>query len=119
MFRAMGQGIFKSGLVLALLLVVAMSGCGGGSGTRIVRIEVTEGGFVPRQAFVPRGVPAKLVVTRRTDQTCITELVIAGMDSTWRLPLDRAVRIELPSGIRDTLRYTCGMSMYSGMVIAK
>ena len=113
MFRAMGQGIFKSGLVLALLLVVAMSGCGGGSGTRIVRIEVTEDGFVPR------GVPAKLVVTRRTDQTCITELVIAGMDSTWRLPLDRAVRIELPSGIRDTLRYTCGMSMYSGMVIAK
>jgi plastocyanin domain-containing protein len=84
-----------------------------------IAIQVTEDGFTPRVTTAPRGVPVTLVVTRRTNQTCATDIVIAGMDQKWELPLDRAVRIEVPQGVRDTLRYACGMDMFHGIVVAK
>ena len=105
----------------ALTLAALLAGCAPGSADRsrrVIAIEVTEDGFVPSVATAPRGVPMTLVVTRKTDQTCATDIVIAGMGQKWELPLGRAVSIEMPQGIRDTLRYACGMNMFQGMLIA-
>ena len=74
---------------------------------------------MPARAAASRGKPVTLVVTRDTDQTCATEMVIAGMDQKYELPLHRAVRIDLPQGITDTLRYACGMAMEHGEVVAQ
>ena len=84
-----------------------------------IQIHVTTDGFVPSRTVVPRGQAVTLVVTRDTDQTCATDLVVAGLDQTWKLPLHRAVRIDLPQGVTDTLRYVCGMGMERGEVIAQ
>jgi plastocyanin domain-containing protein len=103
-----------------LLSAAALAGCSSSNtGTQEVAIYVTEDGFVPAKASVPRGVPVTLVVTRQTDQTCATSFRIPSLDRTVDLPLNQHVRIDLPGGIQDTLQYTCGMEMLHGMVIGK
>ena len=106
------------GLSLALALA---GGCARQEKSRYaeIAIHVTPDGFVPKHAFAPRGQPVTLVVTRDTDETCAKDMVIAGIDSTWDLPLHRPVHIDLPRGVTDTLRYVCGMGMERGDVIAQ
>ena len=84
-----------------------------------VAIEVTEAGFVPEVVSVPKGRPATLVVTRKTDQTCARELVFEKTREKHDLPLNQAVRIELAADHADTLNYFCGMEMYKGRVVAR
>ena len=107
--------------VAALGLAMLAAGCTAKSdepSRPTIAIEVTEDGFMPSVATAPRGVPLTLVVTRTTDQTCATEIVITELAQKWDLPLGRAVRIEVPQGIRDTLHYACGMDMFHGVVVA-
>jgi plastocyanin domain-containing protein len=107
-------------LLTAALLVAAawLGGCSSPkSGTREVTIRITEDGFEPAKQFVPRGVPVTLVVTRETDQTCATAFKIPSLGQRVELPLHQHVRIDLPGGIRDTLKYSCGMDMLHGTVI--
>ena len=108
----------------ALFAVAAavLAGCNGSSSVddRDAHvIEVTDAGFEPRVTEVRKGEPVTLVVTRRIDHTCATEMIFAGNDSTYDLPFKKAVRIRLPAMTGDTLRYACGMDMYSGVLVAK
>jgi plastocyanin domain-containing protein len=82
-------------------------------------ISVTENGFEPAVVTVPRGKPVTLIVTRRTDRTCATELVFDAPGPRVELPLGKPVRIDLAAGVQDTLRYACGMDMVRGMLVAK
>ena len=82
-------------------------------------IAVTDQGFEPAVVVVPRGKPVTLIVTRRTDRTCATEMVFGTPERRYDLPLEQPVRIELTEGVTDTLRYACGMDMYRGMIVAK
>lgn len=113
----------KSVLVLALVGTASMSGCGAKqeapAGPREVQLAVTDRGFEPSQTIVPRGQALTLVVTRKTDQTCATEIVIPGLNQRQALPLNQAVRIEVPAGVADTLNYACGMDMMRGTIVAK
>ena len=79
-----------------------------------VELAVTEDGFAPARATVPAGRPLRLVVTRKTEQTCATEIVVAG--HTHALPLGAPVVIELPAQPRGPLRYACGMAMLRGVL---
>lgn len=82
-------------------------------------IRVTDEGFVPAELPVPKGRPITLVVTREVSETCATDLVIASSGLSVPLPLHRSVRIPLPHGVTDTLRYACGMDMYRGEIVAR
>ena len=83
---------------LIVAALAAAAGCGGrAQGPRQVRIQVTDDGFVPAQVVIPKHEAVTLVVTRRTDRTCATDL----------------------AGQPDTLRYACGMGMLAGMIIAR
>ena len=106
----------------ALLAAGLTSGCARethGPGEIAVAVTVTENGFEPAVASVPRGKPVTLVVTRRTDQTCATDMMFEGTGQRYELPLGKPVRIDLAAGVRDTLRYACGMDMIHGMIVAK
>jgi plastocyanin domain-containing protein len=81
-------------------------------------IQVTDKGFEPETTVVRRGEPIHLLVTRRSDHTCATEMVFADLDTTIDLPHQEAVSITLAPG-RDTLRYACAMDMYTGVIVAK
>jgi len=112
------KGLF----MLGLAGVVFITACGGGkkSAGREVQISVTEAGFEPARAMIPKGQPITLVISRKTDQTCAKEIVISSLNIRRDLPLNQAVRIELPADvIGDSLSYACGMDMYAGAIIAQ
>lgn len=85
-------------------------------GVRTVHMQVTEDGFVPAKVLAKKGEKLRLVITRKTERTCATEIVIkdAGIDK--KLPLDKAVTVELTPKKSGELKYACGMDMISGTI---
>ena len=47
------------------------------------------------------------------------EILIPALNERRALPLNQAVRIDVPNGVADTLNYICGMHMLGGTVAAK
>jgi plastocyanin domain-containing protein len=102
--------------LLALAIVsfasLAALGCGGAptqaqSGT--IQMTVTEGGYEPDRIKVKKGVPIKLVITRKTDATCAKEIVIDEHGINVALPLNKAVTVELTPSKTGELKYGCSM----------
>lgn len=108
---------------LTLLLAMgaaALAGCAPRSSVPSeVKIEVTDDGFAPTVAYVPKGRPFTLLVTRHSDETCATSLVLEKTKQKYRLPLEETVRIELPAAGGDTVWYTCGMGMYRSALVPR
>jgi plastocyanin domain-containing protein len=83
-----------------------------------VELSVTEHGFEPSPVHVKAGVPVTLVVTRKTEQTCATELVVAGTNLKVPLPLDVPVTVTFLPQRSGALRYGCSMEMMvSGVLL--
>ncbi len=83
-----------------------------------VAIEITAKGFTPDSVTVEPGVPIELVFTRRTNQTCATEVVVPSLKIRKALPLDEAVVIPLTPGKED-VTFGCGMNMLKGKLVVK
>jgi plastocyanin domain-containing protein len=84
-------------------------------GVRVVELAVTEKGYEPSPVSLKKGEPVKLVVTRKTDQTCATEVVMEGYDINTPLPLNQPVEIAFTPKESGELRYGCAMGkMISG-----
>ena len=84
-----------------------------------IDIAVTEAGFVPAQARVKVGAPVTLAVTRKTERTCATEIVIKEYGIKKSLPLNTTVEVVLTPKKPGKIRYACGMDMISGDLIAE
>src|SRR5438445_11370002 len=63
------------------------------AGPRSIPMAVTDEGFVPANVTVKAGEPVKLVITRKTDETCATEITIEGTDIKTELPLNKPVEV--------------------------
>jgi hypothetical protein len=84
----------------------------------VVRLRVTPGGIEPPEVRVAAGQPLTLEVTRTTEQTCATELVVPGGEpDRVLLPLDRPVTIALTPQQPGVLRYGCAMGQMVGGVL--
>jgi plastocyanin domain-containing protein len=109
----------------AALAVLVLAGCakpeksGPAALATTVHVEVTEAGFVPATATVPKGQPITLTMTRRTNQTCATDVVFPALNIKRDLPLDQEVTIELPAQPAGTLSYACGMDMVKGNLVVQ
>ncbi|MBJ6764541.1 cupredoxin domain-containing protein [Myxococcaceae bacterium JPH2] len=86
------------------------------SGVHTVELTVTPKGFEPANVKVKAGQPVRLVVTRKTDKTCATEIVVADLGINQPLPLDTPVTVEFTPSESGTLRYACAMDHISGLV---
>ncbi len=86
------------------------------NGVRTVDMQVTEDGFVPAKIKAQKGEKLRLVVTRKTDRTCAKELVIKEHGINTKLPLDKAVTIEVTPKQSGELKYACGMDMITGVI---
>ncbi len=83
---------------------------------RTVAVTVTPKGFEPDRIEVKKGEPLRLVITRKTDDTCATEVVFEGDKSVTKLPLNKAVTIDYTPRKAGRLRYACAMGMVGGVV---
>lgn len=110
-------------VLLSLVAAVVTAGCKGeqksSAASGEVQLSVTDSGFEPARAMVARGQPFTLVVTRKSDQICVREILIPALNERRDLPLNQAVRIEVPKGVADTLNYICQMHMVGGTIAAK
>jgi len=83
-------------------------------------MEVTEDGYVPGSLTVKQGQPLKLVVTRKTEATCATELLIDGTDINAPLPLNTPVEIAWTPTKSGSVKYGCAMDkMISGVLLVE
>ncbi|HEX9241426.1 MAG TPA: cupredoxin domain-containing protein [Anaeromyxobacter sp.] len=101
----------------ALAAVLAAAACSDRGGAAApVRITVTRNGYEPWRVEARKGVPLTLVVTRTTDETCATELVLPEYGIDRKLPLNEPVTIAFTPARAGTLRYACAMKMFQGEI---
>ena len=94
----------------------ARSGATPNGPQQVISIEVTRDGFVPARASVKAGRPVKLVVTRKVERTCATEIVIKDYGVNQPLPLGTPVEVAFTPGKPGPVRYACGMDMIAGVL---
>lgn len=87
--------------------------------SRTIEVTVTENGFEPESLEVKRGQPITLVVTRRTDETCVRDIVIADLGIKKELPLNQPVTISFVPEKAGEMRYACGMGMETGVIMVR
>ena len=81
-----------------------------------VRITVTKNGYEPFRVKATRGKPLTLVITRTTDETCATEIVIPEVGLAKDLPLGQPVTVTFTPERSGELRYSCAMQMFQGVI---
>ena len=87
---------------------------------RTIALSVTEKGYEPSPITLKKGEPVKLVVTRTTDQTCATEVVMDEHNINTPLPLNTPVEITFTPSKTGELRYGCAMGkMISGVFMVE
>jgi plastocyanin domain-containing protein len=116
--------MFKSIVLTATLALagIAAAATEGGpahnaAAPQLIKLAVTGEGFVPAEVQVKKDVPVKLEVTRKTNRTCATELVIKDKNIRLELPLDKTVSVTFTPDKAGRLRYACGMDMVSGVLV--
>jgi plastocyanin domain-containing protein len=85
-----------------------------------IQMQVTEAGFVPNRVTVKKGQPVKLVITRKTDQTCAREIVIDEYKIHTKLPLGTPVTVAFTPTKSGELKYGCAMDkMIAGVLVVE
>ena len=85
-------------------------------GVRTIEMAVTEDGFVPAKIKASKGEKLRLVITRKTERTCATEIVIKDHGINQPLPLHKTVMVEVTPKKSGEIRYACGMDMITGVI---
>jgi plastocyanin domain-containing protein len=82
-----------------------------------VEMSVTERGFEPANIRVKQGEPVTLVITRKVDSTCATEIVLDEYGIHAKLPLHQPVTVSFTPKKSGLLKYGCAMQKMIGGVI--
>jgi plastocyanin domain-containing protein len=83
-------------------------------GAQVVKLTVTEDGFVPEVVTVKAGAPVQLVVTRTVEVTCATEIVMKDFGVNQPLPLNKPVTVTVTPKAAGAYRFACAMDMIAG-----
>jgi plastocyanin domain-containing protein len=111
--------------IYSLLLVAILVACAAdkkpapaAATVRRVELSVTENGFEPTPVKVSE--PLELVVTRKTDKTCATDIVVKDHDIKKALPLNEPVVVAFTPSKTGELRYGCAMDqMVAGVLLVE
>jgi plastocyanin domain-containing protein len=103
-------------VTMLAVALAALSACGGSKPGEPVQITVTKKGFEPWRVQARKDVPLTLVVTRTTDETCATEVVLPEHGIDVKLPLGQPVTITFTPTRSGELRYGCAMKMFQGVI---
>jgi plastocyanin domain-containing protein len=102
--------------VAALALALAVAAPARASEPRVVNVEVTKEGFVPARIVAKPGESLKLVVTRKVERTCATEIVMKDFGVNQPLPLGKPVAVTVAPAKKGAYRFACGMDMIAGVL---
>ena len=109
-------------LVLAAMLASALTAANSAPSRareQRVAIAVTSRGFEPAALHVKAGELVLLVVTRKTDRTCVRDIVLKDYGIKQPLALNKPVEIRFTPRKPGAIRYACGMDMVAGSLIVE
>ena len=109
-------------LVLAGLLFLAVIVAAQSQKSRplkTVTVKITKKGFEPKELFLQRDVPVRIIFIRQTAQTCGTEVVFPAYKITKSLPLNKPVKVDFTPTKEGELTFTCGMDMLRGKIVVQ
>ncbi len=84
---------------------------------RTVELALTDAGLTPAEVKVTKGEPLHLGITRKTDKTCMFDVVIADAGVKKALPLGKTVYVDFTPAKAGSLRILCGMGMEYGRLV--
>jgi len=90
-----------------------------GQHARTLKLAVTKKGFVPDKIKVKKGEPLRLLITRKTEETCATEIEIEDTKISQDLPLNKEVEVDYTPQKSGEVRYACSMGMVSGVLLVE
>ena len=86
-------------------------------GVQVVDVEAGAT-FSPDRIRLVAGVPARLVVTRTVENTCVTEVMVPAYDvGPVALPLGEPVAVEFTPTEAGDVSFACGMDMVTGQIV--
>jgi hypothetical protein len=86
---------------------------------RKVEVAVTKDGFVPAQIPAKKGEVLNLVVTRKVERTCATELVQKEQGVYAPLPLEKPVTVTLKAPQDGQLRFSCAHGHIAASIVTQ
>ena len=84
---------------------------------RVVEVTVDGQGFHPATIQATAGQPVTLALTRTTDETCGTEIVVPALGIDRKLPLNERVEVTLTPAEKGEIAFACGMDMLKGTIV--
>ena len=111
-----------AGWLAAVTLAVAPAAAVAKTKKEVVKeipVTVTSQGFEPSEIKVKRGEKVRLVVTRKVQRTCATEIVMKDLNVEKPLPLDQPVAVDLAPSKPGEHRFSCAMDMIAGKLIVE
>jgi plastocyanin domain-containing protein len=76
-----------------------------------VEMWVTEKGFEPEKIPAKAGQPITLVITRKAERTCATEILFQGQEGKTELPLNKTVEVTYTPKASGKITFGCAMGM--------
>jgi hypothetical protein len=76
-----------------------------------VEMWVTEKGFEPEKIPARAGQPITLVITRKVERTCATEILFQGQEGKTDLPLNKTVEVTYTPRASGKITFGCAMGM--------
>ena len=84
---------------------------------RVVQVTVDGQGFHPDRIPAKVGEPVTLAITRTTDETCGTEIVMPALNIDRKLPLNEPVEVTVTPQAKGEIAFACGMDMLKGTIV--
>jgi plastocyanin domain-containing protein len=98
-------------LIAAAALALPFAGRAAPKAPRTVEMTLADSGVTPTEVKATKGEPLRLAITRKTDATCATQLVVKEYGINQPLPLNKTVYVDLTPKESGSVRLMCGMGM--------
>ncbi len=85
----------------------------------VVEVTADGAGFHPTRIPAKVGQPITLAITRTTEETCATEIVIAAHGIDQKLPLNERVELTITPAATGEIAFACGMDMHKGTIVVE
>lgn len=84
---------------------------------RVIEMTLTDAGLVPAEVKLTKGEPVRISFTRKTDRTCMFDVVIPEAGVKKAAPLNKTVELEFTPARSGNLKVLCGMGMQFGKLV--
>lgn len=78
---------------------------------RVVQMTISDDGVSPMAIPAKQGESLRIAITRTTNSTCITQVVVKDYGISQPVPLNKTVNVDITPKTTGKVRVSCGMGM--------